>query len=130
MYIERGSAVIRAKYAENADVTKALELPSGTRRMHPLEMPNLSKMAGLIIKAGGHVLEGQAVIRYVNDQVLERQTVKVLRTKPVLERTAQQRQELRALFTFTGQSLNQKIGTARAAVKPGWCRRRTPCTTH
>jgi membrane-bound metal-dependent hydrolase YbcI (DUF457 family)/biotin carboxyl carrier protein len=117
MYIERGSAVIRAEYAENADVSKALELPSRAQRIHPLEIPNLPTMAGLIVKAGDRVLEGQPVARYVNDQVLEQQSVNVARSKLVLEQTAQQRRELRDLFTISSQTLDQKISTARFAVK-------------
>jgi membrane-bound metal-dependent hydrolase YbcI (DUF457 family) len=117
LYIERGSAVIRAEYAEDADVTTALELPSRAQRIHPLEIPNLPTMAGLIVKAGDRVLEGQPVARYVNDQVLEQQNVNVSRAKLVLEQTTQQQREMKNVFLVSSKTVDQKISVARFAVK-------------
>jgi inner membrane protein len=72
MVIESGSAVIRAEYPKGSETLANLSLSSTLPEVksHLLSIPNLPSLAGLVVKLGDEVAEGELIARYLNDEVL------------------------------------------------------------
>ena len=87
-FVRAGSAVVRAEFApgEEADLALPdLRPPS----VHPVVIPKLPSLAGLLVSPGDRVLEGEPIARYVDDAPLEdlqaRSSAKREEAKTVLE---------------------------------------------
>ncbi len=69
-FVRAGSAVLRAEFAPGEEAGLALpdlRPPS----VHPVVIPRLPSLAGLLVKPGDRVLEGEPLARYVDDAPLE-----------------------------------------------------------
>ncbi len=91
-YIEKGSAVIRAEFSPDTTPAPTLTLDptSPAPKLHTLTIPSLSTLAGLIIKPGDKVKQGQPIARYINDTALKAQETKVNQAKLTLKDTQAQ----------------------------------------
>lgn len=92
LVIESGSAVIRAEYHPNqqalASMVSLSSLPSVTA--HPLRIPDLPSLAGLLVSIGDPIEHGELIARYVDDAALSlnAEELHAAREKiPELERT-------------------------------------------
>ena len=115
--IIRGSAIIRAETGTGevlADLLEPVKKPVRTIR---LEIPNLPTLAGLVIKPGDHVLEGQPIARYVNDAALEVQRAQLERAVLAVKSGGAELLELKTIFATQQASLEQKLATARDAIR-------------
>ena len=96
--IEEGSAVVRAEYSPESPALENLSLTTHIpkRETHVLTIPNLPSLAGLVVKVGDHVEEGQLIARYVDDAALAENELEVQGAKarlPALERQIVQGRE-------------------------------------
>ena len=66
-----GSAIIRAETGVGEVLAGVLKPARKPQKTITLEIPNLSILADLVIKPGDRLLEGQPIVRYVNDTALE-----------------------------------------------------------
>lgn len=115
--VTRGSAIIRAETGVGevlADVLKPVRKPQKTIT---LEIPNLSTLAGLVIKPGDRVLEGQPIARYVNDSILEVQQAQLERAVLAVNSGGAELTAFKTLFASQQAALETKLASARDTVK-------------
>ena len=113
--IEHGSAVIRAEFTDEpiADLEPVKRRPKTVT----LEIPNLPTLAGLVIKPGDKVLEGQPIARYVNDAILEVQQSQLERAMLAVKSSGAELASFKTVFASQQASLETKLASAREAVK-------------
>jgi membrane-bound metal-dependent hydrolase YbcI (DUF457 family) len=112
--IEHGSAVIRAEFTDEPAAN--LEPVKRKPKTFTLEIPNLPTLAGLVIKPGDKVLEGQPIARYVNDAILEAHQLLVEKAVLTISQSKAELRSLNAVYSVQASSLSEKIARAKREV--------------
>jgi hypothetical protein len=115
--VTRGSAIIRAETAVGEVLADVLEPVRKPQKTIMLEIPNLPTLAGLVIKPGDKVLEGQPIARYVNDNALEVQQAQLERAMLAVNSGGAELASFKTVFASQQASLEMKLASARGAVK-------------
>jgi membrane-bound metal-dependent hydrolase YbcI (DUF457 family)/biotin carboxyl carrier protein len=115
--VTRGSAIIRAETAVGEVLADVLEPVRKPQKTIMLEIPNLPTLAGLVIKPGDKVLEGQPIARYVNDTALEVQQAQLERAMLAVKSDGAELTAFKTVFASQQASLETKLASARETVK-------------
>jgi membrane-bound metal-dependent hydrolase YbcI (DUF457 family) len=115
--VTRGSAIIRAETGIGEVLTNVLEPVRKPQKTVTLEIPNLPTLAGLVIKPGDKVLEGQPIARYVNDTVLGVQQSQLERAVLAVKSGGAELTAFKSVFASQQAALETKLASAREAVK-------------
>lgn len=69
LYLRTGSAVVRASFPPGSAEEASLVLPDlpALPQVHPIVIPNLPSLAGLLVRPGDRVEEGEPLARYVDE---------------------------------------------------------------
>ncbi len=86
-------------------------------KMVTLEVPNLPTLAGLIIKPGDRVLEGQPIARYVNDTALAVHQAQLERAVLTVQSNQSELASFKTVFASQQKTLESKLASAREVVK-------------
>lgn len=104
-YIQAGSAVVRAEYQPGQEAE--LELPAlEAVGVHPVVIPHLPSLSGLLVQPGDQVAEGEPLARYVDDLPLQK----------LQEQSASRRAEAERLLAELGR-LEERYRRERAALQ-------------
>jgi multidrug efflux pump subunit AcrA (membrane-fusion protein) len=76
----------------------------------------LPTLAGLVIKPGDKVLEGQPIARYVNDTALEVQQAQLERAMLAVKSGGAELASFKTVFASQQASLETKLASAQEAV--------------
>jgi membrane-bound metal-dependent hydrolase YbcI (DUF457 family) len=115
--VTRGSAIIRAETGIGEVLANVLEPVRRPQKTITLEIPNLPTLAGLVIKPGDKLLEGQPIARYVNDKMLEVQQAQLERAMLIVKSGSAELASFKTVSEAQQSSLETKLASAREAVK-------------
>jgi membrane-bound metal-dependent hydrolase YbcI (DUF457 family) len=115
--VTRGSAIIRAETGVGEVLADVLEPVRKPQKTVTLEIPNLPTLAGLVIKPGDRVLEGQPIARYVNDTALGVQQAQLERALLAVNSGGAELASFKTVFALQQKTLETKLASAREAVK-------------
>ncbi len=71
LYLKAGSAVVRAAFAPGEEASLVLPSLPTLPQFHPIVIPDLPSLSGLLVRPGDRVEEGEPLARYVDDVPLE-----------------------------------------------------------
>jgi len=114
--IKQGSAVVRAEYNPESPALENLALATRIpkRETHVLTIPDLPSLAGLVVKVGDHVEEGQLLARYVDDEVLAEQELETEGAKAQLPALKRQLAQAKRNHQTKVQGIRNRLGAANA----------------
>jgi membrane-bound metal-dependent hydrolase YbcI (DUF457 family) len=115
--VTRGSAIIRAETGVGEVLADALEPVRKPQKTITLEIPNLPTLAGLVIKPGDKVLEGQPIARYINDTALGVQQAQLERAMLAVKSGSAELASFKTVFASQQAALESKLASARDSVK-------------
>jgi membrane-bound metal-dependent hydrolase YbcI (DUF457 family) len=118
VYIEHGSAIIRAEYGDGDSATAAnIQLPAESAKVHTLEIPNLPSMAGLVVAEGDLVEVGNPIARYVNDAALTAKQAEQKQATLVLVSATKSLKNLQAEYQDSLTAIKARLTDAQSNLK-------------
>lgn len=111
-YIQAGSAVVRAEYTPGQEGT--LDLPTlEAPQVHPVVIPHLPSLGGLLVQPGDRVAQGEPLARYVDDLPLQKLAEQSSAKKAEAERLDAEVSRLEVRYRREKAALQAELQAAR-----------------
>ncbi|WP_326490780.1 metal-dependent hydrolase [Thermus caliditerrae] len=115
LYLKAGSAVVRAAFAPGEEASLLLPDLPALPRVHPVVIPDLPSLSGLLVRPGDRVEEGEPLARYVDEAPLEELAERAEARREEASRLEADLARLEERFRLEREALEGELARAREA---------------
>ncbi len=117
LYLRTGSAVVRASFSPG-EAEASLVLPDlpALPQAHPIVIPDLPSLAGLLVRPGDQVEEGEPLARYVDEVPLEELAERAGAKREEASRLEGELARLEERYRAEREALERELAQARDAL--------------
>ncbi|GAA6732658.1 hypothetical protein YIM73518_24220 [Thermus brockianus] len=116
LYLKAGSAVVRAAFPPGEEASLVLPDLPALPRVHPVVIPDLPSLSGLLVRPGDRVEEGEPLARYVDEVPLEELAERAGAKREEASRLEADLARLEERFRAEREALERELDQAREAL--------------
>ncbi|MFN4071338.1 MAG: hydrolase, partial [Thermus caldifontis] len=116
IYLRTGSAVVRASVLPGEEAPLDLPALPAQPHIHPVVIPNLPSLAGLLVRPGDHVEEGEPLARYVDEVPLAELSERAQAKREEAVRLEEELARLEERYRLEREALERELALAREAL--------------
>ena len=116
LYLKAGSAVVRAAFPPGEEASLVLPDLPALPQVHPIVIPDLPSLAGLLVRPGDRVEEGEPLARYVDEVPLEELAERAGAKREEASRLEGELARLEERYRAEREALERELAQARDAL--------------
>ncbi|GAA6756350.1 hypothetical protein Thermus77420_18260 [Thermus thalpophilus] len=116
LYLKAGSAVVRAAFAPGEEASLVLPSLPTLPQFHPIVIPDLPSLSGLLVRPGDRVEEGEPLARYVDDVPLEELSERAQAAREEAARLEADLARLEERYRVEREAVERELLQAREAL--------------